>query len=96
VDRIFAVTPSNDGLDPDELPVLAQDVGLDRGRFESCLASGRYAERVNRDFDDAVASGGEGTPYSIAVTASGKKFVISGAQRYETVKATIEAALREQ
>lgn len=64
-DRIFEVTPSNDGLDPSELSRIAVLIGLDGAVFEKCLASGRYAERVQSEFKDGSAAGANGTPYSV-------------------------------
>lgn len=64
-DRIFEVTPSNDGLDLAELPRIASAIGLDGGSFEECLASGRHAARVQNEFKDGSAAGANGTPYSV-------------------------------
>ena len=36
-DRLFEVTPSNDRLDLALLPQIAEEIGLDRAKFESCL-----------------------------------------------------------
>lgn len=100
LDRLFEVTPSNDGLSPSALPQIASEVGLDRARFETCLAGdergGKYADHIEADYQDAVASGGRGTPWSVVIAANGKKFPINGAQSYETVKSVIESALKEK
>ena len=49
-------------LDLTSLKKYAGDLSLDRALFDAALDSGRYAERVNRDIDDAEAYGVEGTP----------------------------------
>lgn len=99
VDKIFEVTPSNDGLDLSLLPKIAEDIGLDRIKFEVCLEGdsrgGKYAEHIENDFQDAVLSGGIGTPYSIVIAPNGKKFIVNGAQPYAAVKSIIDAALKE-
>lgn len=94
LDRIFEVTPSNDGLDPAELPKIAVHVGLDRAKFEACLTSGRHAERVSGDLENAIAAGGSGTPFTIIVDAKGEKKPVSGALPYEQMKLIIDEALR--
>lgn len=96
LDKIFEITPANNGLDSSELPKIAEQIGLNRQKFEQCLASGKFAKNVQEDLDDATSSGGLGTPYSIAISTNGKKFVISGAQPYEAVKQAIDAALNEK
>lgn len=78
VDRLFAVTPSNDGLDPAELSKIATTIGLNQKKFENCLSSGKYAIHVSGDERDAVGAGGRGTPYSVIV-AGDQKIPVSGA-----------------
>lgn len=96
IDRLYEITPSNNGLDVAELPKIAEYVGLDKPKFESCLSSAKYDKKISDDVADANNSGGRGTPYSIVITESGKKFVISGAQPYEFVKSVIDLALEEK
>lgn len=96
-DRFFELTPSNNNTDIDTvLPKIAGEIGLDKTRFASCLASGRYARRVAEDQQDAVASGGRGTPWTIIVSKSGKTYPFSGAQPYASVKQLVELALQEK
>ncbi len=96
LDRLFTVTPSNDNLDPAELPKIADAVGLNVAQFTACLSSGRYASHVEAEVQNAVATGGSGTPWSIIVAADGTKYPLSGAQPYASVRQLIELALREK
>lgn len=91
-DRLYEITPSNNGLDMNLLPVIAEEVGLDRTQFENCVNSERHAETVQADFDDAVASGGRGTPHSLLVTA-GQIVEIPGAQPYASLRSAIDSIL---
>ena len=92
-DKIFEATPSNNQIDLSILPLLAQEMGLDKGKFESCLESGKYDARVEDDFENALATGGNGTPWTIVIAPNGKKISINGAQSYFTVKSIIDAAI---
>ncbi len=93
VDRLFEITPANNGLDPAELPKIAEFVGLNRGRFEECLNSGKYAQKVQDHADQAVAAGGRGTPYSVIVVGD-QKIPVSGAVPFEQLKNLINSALQ--
>ena len=95
-DRLYEVTPSNDGLDPMELHNIAQYIGLDMTKFNTCLTSEKFTKHIEDDVQNAVATGGNGTPWSIVVTKSGKKYPLSGAQPYEAVKQLIEVALKDK
>src|SRR3989338_235537 len=96
LDRLMEVTPANNNLDPAELPKIAEYVGLDKNKFNECLASGKYAQKIEEHVQNAVATGGNGTPWSIVVSAKGKKYPLSGAQPYPSVKQLIDLALQEK
>lgn len=97
VDRFYAVTPSNNQTDVQTvLPQIAREIGLDESKFNSCLTSGKYAKHIQEDLDNANATGGNGTPWSIVVAKNGKKYPLSGAVPYEAVKQLIELALQEK
>jgi len=96
INTIFEITPSNNGLDLELLPQIAEDIGLDRTAFEECLASGRHANRVEADYQDGLKAGVKGTPHSVVITKKdGKTYPISGAQSYNTVKTIIDAAIAD-
>jgi len=94
LDRIYDLTPSNNGLDPAELPKIAEYVGLNVTDFNSCLDSGIYAERIEEDLQNANATGGKGTPWSIIIAKNGEKYPINGAEPYETVRQMIDFSLQ--
>lgn len=66
-DRLYAITPSNDQLDLAQLPLIAKEIGLNETTFKTCLNSGEMAPTVDIDYNDAIASGGTGTPYNVFV-----------------------------
>ena len=71
---------------------IARELGLNVEQFENCLVSGKYVERVNKDVDEVVAAGGQGTPHSI-ILVNGDQIPLEGAQPYETVKGLIDSLL---
>ncbi len=91
-DRLYEVTPANNGLDPAELPKIAQYVGLDIQRFNTCLSSTKYDQHIEDEVQNAVATGGNGTPWSIVVGKNNKKYPLSGAQPLSAVKQLIDLA----
>ncbi len=96
-DRFFELTPSNDQTNIDTvLPQIAKEIGLDGAKFASCLGSGRHDAHVEENVKDAAATGGSGTPWSIVVSKSGKKYPLSGAQPSEAVKQLIDLALKDK
>ncbi|MEQ1561392.1 MAG: thioredoxin domain-containing protein [Nitrospira sp.] len=93
INLVYATTGSNNSLDPAELPKIAKTVGLNVTTFNTCLSSGKYAEKVQADYEDAIKAGGQGTPTSIILTKDGIKTPVPGALPYENLKAVIDAVL---
>jgi protein-disulfide isomerase len=94
IDQIYAITPSENGLDLTELPTIAQQQGLDMTQFNSCLSSGKYATKVQDSYNEAIKAGGTGTPF-ILITKEGSTDAIplEGAQPYDSMRAAIDAVL---
>jgi len=95
-DKIFEVTPSNNGLNLDDLPKLAGDVGLNQSAFKTCLDSGKMAAHVESDFQSGAKAGVTGTPGNILLdTKTGKTKLIPGALPFENFKTEIDSMLKE-
>lgn len=72
-----------------EFRKYASSLGLEEGRFNSCLDSGKYADEVSKDLADGLKAGVEGTP---TFFVNGVKVV--GAQPYDVFKTAIDAQLK--
>jgi len=96
-DGYFRISPSNDQTNYDQVvPTLIAEVGVDKGQFDACVASGKYDSHVQDDVDNAVATGGQGTPWSVVIAPNGTTFPLSGAQPAESVRQLIELAKKER
>ncbi len=94
LDKIFETTNSNDSLDPNQLPILAQGPGIDHQGFVNCLSSGQFTQKVQDSVAEAIKIGARGTPYSVLISKDGKKIVVNGAEPFEMVKAKIDSLLK--
>lgn len=79
---------NQDKLATADLIVHAEDLGMDTEAFQECLQSGRYSEKVSRDYTDGVNLGVSGTP---TFFINGKPLV--GAQPYQIFADRINAEL---
>jgi protein-disulfide isomerase len=64
---------------------LAGELGLDQARFDACLDSGTYTDKVTADYQEGVATGVTGTP---AFRINGA--ALSGAQPFSAFQQQIE------
>ena len=73
----------------DGLKRLASDLGLDTAAFNECLDSDKHAQEVQKDYQDGISYGVEGTP---AFYING--VYVPGAQPFGNFKTAIDAALQ--
>ena len=91
IDRLFEITPSNNGLNDSELPKIAEYIGLNVGAFNNCLEGGKFTGKVQADIDDGVKAGVNGTPSSFILQKGKVIDTIPGAQPFEAVMQRLEA-----
>lgn len=92
VDRVFQVTPSSNGLDLAQLPVIAGEIGLNVDAFNQCLASDKYAKKVSDSYAEAIKLGAQGTPYTLIMVGE-EAVTLPGNQPYDSMRAAIDAVL---
>lgn len=92
-DRLYEITPANNGLDLAELPKIAEYIGLDVSKFNTCLASGKYDAKIQADADNAKLTGAEGTPWSVIIVKDGNNEALNGAYPYANLKQIIDTLL---
>jgi protein-disulfide isomerase len=77
---------------------IAETVGLDMDEFNSCYDSGKYEDRVQKDYEDGQTAGVNGTPgFLVSYTVNGetRTKLIEGAQPFNVFQQELEAALSE-
>lgn len=95
-DRYFEVSPSNNRTDIETvIPQLVTEIGINQEEFQSCMDSGESVAAVEEDLNNAVSTGGRGTPWSILIAPNGKTFPVSGAQPPSAIEQLIEIARNE-
>jgi protein-disulfide isomerase len=98
-DRFFA---NQDTLNPNDWPQHAQALGLDTTKFDQCLMSGKYDEKINMDLNEAQRLGINGTPAFLIGTVTpdrqhvSVRKVVMGAESYENFKQALDEVLSSQ
>ena len=91
INRIYSITPANNGLDLATLPDIteyaittAKDNGesvkkdFDKNEFMTCVSEKRYDKEYQEDAQDAILAGLEGTPYSVILYKDdGENLIVS-------------------
>lgn len=80
------------------LVAIAENLGLDMKTFQACYDTGKYADQVKQDYEDAIAAGVRGTPTFVvtySVNGETKSFLIEGAQPYAVFEQMLDQVLQE-
>jgi protein-disulfide isomerase len=92
IDKVFEVTPSNNGLDLAQLPIIAQSIGLDVNAFNSCLSTNKSAKKNSDSYSEAIKLGAQGTPFTLVMVGD-QAVTLNGNQPYDSMRAAIDAVL---
>jgi len=94
IDRVFEVSPTNNGLDLTLLPEIATFAGVDANAFNTCLESDRHQDTVRQGLQEAIntAEGGRlGTPHNFVVINGGEEIVpLPGGIPFASLKDIVE------
>jgi len=85
---IHILLRNQSALTVDKLKGYATELALDRTRFDNALDSGKFSESVQRDLEDGMKLGINGTP---TIFINGRRV---SAKSYEDLKASVNAALK--
>ncbi len=94
IDRVYEVTPSNNGLDLAALPDIAAAVGIDKEKFKACLDSNKYKDKVASQVKEALDLGIRGTPHSF-ISVAGNFLPVEGAQSVSAMRSALNAIIAE-
>ena len=88
-DLVFEERSTNEPTDMTRLSEFASSAGVSEADFTACLESERHKDKVEEDFNNAIAVGGRGTPHTVVLVGD-QQGVINGAQPYSVVKQIVE------
>lgn len=96
IDAIYERTTANGtGFALDKLGPLAAEVGVNQAQFQTCLDSGKMAQKVKDQMTLGSSEGVTGTPGNILlVVKSGETKLIPGALPFEQFKPVIDELLK--
>jgi len=93
-DKLFA---NQNALQVAKLSEYAKAIGADEKQFDQCLTSGKYAQAIAKDMEQANVLGVRGTPTMVLGRTDGDKVkdavIIRGAHPISTISAEIDKLL---
>lgn len=96
IEKIFATTPSNDGLDLNSLPKFATELGLDAKAFADCQTDKAIAQKVVDQETNGQKAGAQGTPYPLVTYNDEVKGALPGALPADQLKKMVDDLIAEK
>lgn len=82
-------------MSADKLPAIAKGLGMNEGKFKTCLDSGKHAKYVQDQMQEGIEAGVQGTPGNFVVNNTTKEWKdISGAVPVSSFQSIIDAMLK--
>lgn len=94
IDILHAAAPDVNQFNPRDYPGAISQLGVPEAEFTTCMDEGRFADRVQADFENALAAGGEGTPYIVVFVEGQEPVALEGALPYDAMKQVIDRSIQ--
>ena len=91
---VFADKVFEDQTKLTDLSAIAVSVGVNKESFQKCVDEKRYKGKVENQYQGGVKAGITGTPGNLIINQKGEAWLIPGALPYESIKVTIDEALK--
>lgn len=91
-DAVFA---NQSKLSAEYYTQVAAGLGADTAKFSSCVSTAKFAAKIDAEAQEAMANGGQGTPYTI-VYGHGQQAPVSGALPEANFMSVINAVKARQ
>lgn len=72
------------------IPAVIAGTGYDVAEIELCMEEGRFLDKIQSDLDNAIATGGRGTPWSVVVKSDGTTHALNGYRDFDGLKEFID------
>ena len=93
IDQLHMAAPGEEEFDPAGYPSVVESLGISASDFTACTSGTAMQKRVEDDYDNAIAIGAVGAPFSVILIEGADSIPISGAVPYEAMKQIIKTAL---
>lgn len=95
IDALHQSAPGASQFDSARYAPIVTGLGIPIVDFQTCMEGTKFEKRVADDFDNAIAIGASGAPYSVILIKGHDPIPVSGALPYASLKKVIEAALQK-
>ncbi len=93
IDALNAAAPGATVFNPQNYGTIVSQLGLPKDKFDACVSSRTFENKVHTDYSNALAAGATASPYIILIVQGQKPRAIEGAPPYKTLKQIIDSEI---
>jgi protein-disulfide isomerase len=93
IDALNSAAPGDLQFDPRNYESIVTSLGVLPQSFNACMDGRQYEARVANDFENGLAVGAGGTPFSVLLVRGQPPVTIDGAVPYEAMKKILDEAI---
>ncbi len=93
IDALNSAAPGDLQFDPKNYDSVVSSLGILPESFNACLRAHTFQKKVGDDFQNGIAIGAGGSPFSVLLVKGQKPITINGALPYDGLKKIIDHAI---
>ncbi|MDB4992550.1 MAG: oxidoreductase [Parcubacteria group bacterium] len=95
IDALNSTAPGELQFDPDNYDSVVSSLGILPESFNACLSAHSFQNKVGSDFQNAIAIGAGGSPFTVLLVKGQQPVTIDGAIPYDALKKIVDTAIAQ-
>lgn len=95
INALNSAAPGDLQFDPKNYPSVVSSLGIVPEAFTTCMSEHRFQDKVGDDFENGIAIGAGGSPFSVLLVKGQQPITINGSLPYDAVKKIIDQAIEK-
>lgn len=93
IDALNSAAPGNVQFDPANYDSVVSSLGILPQSFDACMTAHTYQQRVSSDFQNGIAIGAGGSPFTVLLVKGQPPITLNGAIPYDGLKKIVDQAI---
>ncbi|HWU24365.1 MAG TPA: thioredoxin domain-containing protein [Candidatus Paceibacterota bacterium] len=95
IDSLNSAAPGNVQFDPANYDSVVSSLGILPQSFNACMTAHTYQQKVSSDFQNGIAIGAEGSPFTVLLVKGQPPITLNGAVPYDGLKKIVDQAIEK-
>jgi protein-disulfide isomerase len=93
IDALNSAAPGDQQFDPANYDSIVRSLDILPQSFDTCMSKHQFQSKVSSDFENGIANGAGGSPFTVLLVTGQPPITINGAVPYDGMKKIIDQAI---